>query len=65
MDSDDINTLNCLVAIGKIQPNFASPVKEVYTKPIEFIWRHTIDGRFSYVDQRCYNIKVQTNLLID
>lgn len=60
MDADgDLSNISCLVAIGRIPPDIyenmdePQPMKEaVKVLPIQFMSRHTIDGKFMYVDQR-------------
>ena len=56
MESDEINTLSCLVAVGKLQsvsiPTALTAAALKDTRAIEFVWRLTMDGRFSYVDQK-------------
>lgn len=56
----DLETLDlsCLVAVGRIPPNVFQPTVIPITKhnknvrPIQFISRHTLDGKFIYVDQK-------------
>nr|AFV39705.1 Bmal1a [Pacifastacus leniusculus] len=58
-DSDSCN-LSCLVAVGRVhQPLLASSVLDTSrlgsaapTQPIEFISKHTNDGKFVFIDQR-------------
>ncbi|XP_013380047.1 protein cycle [Lingula anatina] len=51
-DSDGGNT-TCLVAVGKVQPVLdLSDLGPTQTHPTEFVSRHAIDGKFTYVDQR-------------
>ena len=47
--------LSCLVAIGKFLPCHARPSDDstkVEVRPAEFMSRHSLDGKFTYVDQR-------------
>ncbi|XP_077994450.1 basic helix-loop-helix ARNT-like protein 1 [Glandiceps talaboti] len=49
---DECN-LSCLVAIARVQPSqipITSPNVDI--KPTEFVSRHAMDGRFTFVDQR-------------
>lgn len=56
-DGDSCN-LSCLVAIGRIPPNIFAPSVPPSTnnylniRPIQFMSRHAIDGKFLFVDQR-------------
>jgi len=59
-DSDvdgDNTSLSCLVAIGKLQPPFMPQMVQdnnhMNINATEFLSRHSLDGRFTYVDQRC------------
>lgn len=54
-DSENCN-LSCLVAVGRLQPtldslSLTSPYK-LKLRSIKFVSRHTIDGKFLFVDQR-------------
>eukprot|EP00064_Thunnus_orientalis_P002699 superscaffoldBa00000206_g2706 len=53
LDSDGCNS-SCLVAVGRLHPHAAfQPMQsEVKVKPMEFVSRHAIDGKFVFVDQR-------------
>ena len=44
----------CLVAIGRLQPTSMPTSKDLIesSPATEFITRQTLDGRFSFVDQR-------------
>lgn len=46
--------LPCLVAIGRLQPTSMPTSKDLVeaAPATEFITRQTLDGRFSFVDQR-------------
>ncbi|KAK2920175.1 hypothetical protein Q8A73_002379 [Channa argus] len=46
--------LSCLVAVGRLHSHMVSrPVQDhVKVKPVEFVSRHAIDGKFVFVDQR-------------
>nr|CAD7439840.1 unnamed protein product [Timema bartmani] len=58
-DGDSCN-LSCLVAVGRLQPSittshhFLSPTsgRRPNLRPIQFISRHAMDGKFLFVDQR-------------
>uniref|UniRef100_A0A673N1J2 Aryl hydrocarbon receptor nuclear translocator-like protein 1 n=1 Tax=Sinocyclocheilus rhinocerous TaxID=307959 RepID=A0A673N1J2_9TELE len=47
-------TLSCLVAIGRLHPHIVpQPTNgDIRVKPTEYVSRHTIDGKFVFVDQR-------------
>ena len=54
-NSDEQGTGNlCLVAIGRLQPTSMPTSKDLIesSPATEFITRQTLDGRFSFVDQR-------------
>ncbi|XP_044213613.1 aryl hydrocarbon receptor nuclear translocator-like 1b [Thunnus albacares] len=53
LDSDGCNS-SCLVAVGRLHPHavFQPMQSEVKVKPMEFVSRHAIDGKFVFVDQR-------------
>lgn len=55
-ETDSCN-LSCLVAVGRILPHIstiavAHSQANQNAKPIQFISRHTLDGKFLFVDQR-------------
>ncbi|XP_050301087.1 protein cycle isoform X2 [Anthonomus grandis grandis] len=54
-DSDPCN-LSCLVAIGRILPHISTVALSNYgnekVRPIQFVSRHAVDGKFIFVDQR-------------
>ncbi|KAM9471023.1 basic helix-loop-helix ARNT like 1a isoform 3-T3 [Clarias gariepinus] len=52
-DNEGCN-LSCLVAIGRLHPHIVlQPVNgDIRVKPTEYVSRHTIDGKFVFVDQR-------------
>uniref|UniRef100_A0A8B9R936 Aryl hydrocarbon receptor nuclear translocator-like 1b n=1 Tax=Astyanax mexicanus TaxID=7994 RepID=A0A8B9R936_ASTMX len=52
-DNEGCN-LSCLVAIGRLHPHIVpQPMNgDIRVKPTEYISRHTIDGKFVFVDQR-------------
>lgn len=52
-DNDGCN-LSCLVAVGRLHPHTVSQPAQnnVKVKPMEFVSRHAIDGKFVFVDQR-------------
>ncbi|XP_041795809.1 aryl hydrocarbon receptor nuclear translocator-like 1b [Chelmon rostratus] len=47
-------SLSCLVAVGRLHPcTVSQPVQNhVKVKPMEFVSRHDMDGKFVFVDQR-------------
>lgn len=54
LDNSDVYGMSCLVAIGCILPNYSysSPYKQdILLKAMNFTSRHTIDGKFLFVDQ--------------
>lgn len=57
IDLDTFN-LSCLVAVGRIPPNVFQPTVTPTleqcsnVRPIQFISRHTLDGKFLFVDQK-------------
>lgn len=55
VDGDSCN-LSCLVAIGRVLPHIstvaATSQARSNVKPIQFISRHALDGKFLFVDQR-------------
>ncbi|XP_035507934.1 aryl hydrocarbon receptor nuclear translocator-like 1b [Morone saxatilis] len=53
-DDNDGCNLSCLVAVGRLHPHSISqPVQNhIKLKPIEFVSRLAIDGKFVFVDQR-------------
>lgn len=56
-DDDEAGNMACLVAIGRLQPTSMPTSKDLVevVPPTEFITRQTLDGRFSFVDQRYFN----------
>jgi aryl hydrocarbon receptor nuclear translocator-like protein 1 len=53
--------LSCLVAVGHLQqqvvPGVVSDLPDTSSvRPMEFSTRLTLDGKFSYVDQRCIEV---------
>ncbi|CAL8082352.1 unnamed protein product [Orchesella dallaii] len=51
-DTEDPCNLSCLVAIGRILPPITVPSPSIKYRPVSFISRHAIDGKFVFVDQR-------------
>ncbi|XP_044745725.1 protein cycle [Coccinella septempunctata] len=55
VDGDSYN-VSCLIAVGHIINNIATTAtasqQRINTKPIQFISKHTLDGKFHFVDQR-------------
>ncbi|KAL3842167.1 hypothetical protein ACJMK2_020210 [Sinanodonta woodiana] len=55
-DSEDNCNLSCLVAVGQIRQQDAhesgtSDTDNKHSQPLEFVSRHTIDGKFTFIDQ--------------
>ncbi|KAK3101699.1 hypothetical protein FSP39_005636 [Pinctada imbricata] len=55
-ESDDNCNLSCLVAVGQIKTPFDPKSVElegvnVDVRPVEYISRHSVDGKFTYIDQ--------------
>ncbi|XP_074659917.1 protein cycle-like [Tubulanus polymorphus] len=54
-DNDGCN-LSCLVAVGRLQPTFnveqVTSSNNIDVHPMEFMSRHTTDGKFTFVDLR-------------
>ncbi|KAK3598771.1 hypothetical protein CHS0354_015570 [Potamilus streckersoni] len=55
-DSEDNCNLSCLVAVGQIRQQDGhesgiSGVDNEHSQPLEFVSRHTIDGKFTFIDQ--------------
>ncbi|XP_011879758.1 PREDICTED: aryl hydrocarbon receptor nuclear translocator-like protein 1 isoform X3 [Vollenhovia emeryi] len=47
--------LSCLVAVGRVQTAISTtalPSRKPHSRPIQFVSRHAIDGKFLFVDQR-------------
>nr|XP_022917453.1 protein cycle isoform X2 [Onthophagus taurus] len=57
-ETDDSCNLSCLVAVGRTLPHISTVAAATATKtktnirPIQFISRHALDGKFLFVDQR-------------
>ncbi|XP_037539393.1 aryl hydrocarbon receptor nuclear translocator-like protein 2 [Nematolebias whitei] len=52
-DKQDNSFFSCLVAVGRVHSHSTPQVNgEVRVKPTEFITRYTMDGKFTFVDQR-------------
>ena len=45
---------SCLVTIGKLQPTSVPQSSDLIENPpvMEFVSRHSLDGKFTFVDQR-------------
>lgn len=54
-ETEDPCNLSCLVAVGRILPSITMPNPSMKYRPITFISRHAIDGKFVFVDQRYPN----------
>lgn len=54
-DSDSSN-MSCLVAIGRILPHISTVALTRHSdkaqRPIQFVSRHALDGKFIFIDQR-------------
>ena len=50
----DNSETSCLVTIGKLQPTSIPQSSDLMDSPpvTEFISRHSLDGKFTFVDQR-------------
>ncbi|KAK6191555.1 hypothetical protein SNE40_003213 [Patella caerulea] len=51
----DLNSLSCLVVIGRPQKIYQSKTnfkKHINVRPLEYTSRHSVDGKFQYVDER-------------
>ena len=47
------NENSCLVTIGKLQPTSVPQSNDlIEDRPVEFVSRHSLDGKFTFVDQR-------------
>lgn len=48
------NENSCLVTIGKLQPTSVPQSSDLLENPpvMEFVSRHSLDGKFTFVDQR-------------
>lgn len=48
------NENSCLVTIGKLQPTSVPQSSDLMENPpvMEFVSRHSLDGKFTFVDQR-------------
>nr|XP_061812284.1 basic helix-loop-helix ARNT-like protein 2 [Nerophis lumbriciformis] len=52
-DKQDSSLFSCLVAVGRIHSHSSPHVNgDFRVKPTEFITRYTMDGKFTFVDQR-------------
>lgn len=49
----EASNLTCLVTVCRLLPHAShQPSKDAHAKPAEFVTRCTIDGKFTFVDQR-------------
>lgn len=50
--------LSCLVAVGRLQTAISTTVssKKPHLRPIQFVSRHAMDGKFLFVDQRSVDL---------
>ncbi|KAF7661110.1 hypothetical protein LDENG_00269200 [Lucifuga dentata] len=56
-DKQDSSHFSCLVAVGRIHSHVSLQANgEVRVKPIEFITRYAMDGKFTFVDQRATTV---------
>lgn len=53
-ETEDPCNLSCLVAVGRILSPITIPSPSIKYRPITFISRHAIDGKFVFVDQRYF-----------
>lgn len=53
---NDCSILSCLVAVGREQPTFypylAEESSHIKVRSMEYMSRHNVDGKFTYVDER-------------
>ncbi|XP_061578103.1 aryl hydrocarbon receptor nuclear translocator-like protein 2 isoform X2 [Cololabis saira] len=57
VDKQDSSHFSCLVAVGRVHSHSSPQVNgEVRVKPTEFVTRCTMDGKFTFVDQRATTI---------
>ena len=53
-DSDDCN-LSCLVAVGRVKSGCKQQIvkddESIDVRPVRYVSRHSLDGKFTYVDQ--------------
>ncbi|KAB0795920.1 hypothetical protein PPYR_09981 [Photinus pyralis] len=51
---DETCNLSCLVAVGRILPKIPSQLAQnkLPVRPVQFVSRHAMDGKFIYTDQR-------------
>ncbi|KAJ0069939.1 hypothetical protein NL108_017424, partial [Boleophthalmus pectinirostris] len=53
----DSSHFSCLVALGRIHAHSSPQVNgEVHIKPMEFVTRYAMDGKFTFVDQRATTV---------
>ncbi|XP_051916837.1 aryl hydrocarbon receptor nuclear translocator-like protein 2 isoform X3 [Hippocampus zosterae] len=56
-DKQDSSHFSCLVAVGRIHSHSSPQINgDFRVKPTEFITRYTMDGKFTFVDQRATTI---------
>lgn len=49
----ETSNLTCLVTVCRLLPHGShQPSKDIHVKPIEFVTRCAIDGKFTFIDQR-------------
>ncbi|XP_071566642.1 protein cycle isoform X1 [Temnothorax nylanderi] len=54
-DVDETCNLSCLVAVGRVQTAISTATlssRKPHSRPIQFVSRHAMDGKFLFVDQR-------------
>ncbi|XP_053741737.1 aryl hydrocarbon receptor nuclear translocator-like protein 2 isoform X3 [Synchiropus splendidus] len=57
VDKQDCSYFSCLVAVGRVHSHTSPQVNgEVKVKPMEFVTRYAMDGKFTFVDQRATTI---------
>ncbi|XP_019898589.1 aryl hydrocarbon receptor nuclear translocator-like protein 2 isoform X3 [Esox lucius] len=52
-DDNESSYMTCMVAVCRVHPhNVCQPAQEVKVKPVQFVTRFAIDGKFTFVDQQ-------------
>jgi Na+/H+-translocating membrane pyrophosphatase len=53
-ETDDCN-LSCLVAVGRVKTgslqNIIKDYESIDVRPVKYLSRHSLDGKFTYIDQ--------------
>jgi len=55
-ESEDPGNMSCLVAVGRVLPPISPNSATLKYRPVTFISRHAMDGKFIFVDQRSVSI---------